>query len=285
MATYKTDVILAIFDARWDNSSGTLSAPIVTLSDVSQGIRNYNLTTGSSHSDRNPANFFKDFVRKNKSANENWPNSVFSRGYTERQITGSGACFEFVPLISGQTIPFPSIPAPSASTPRHQIESASLPLASRRLGRSDEPWLIQVLVRLRVIETHLALFSVREILQVDHLQMSVKLAKSEIDALFLATEKDDSGTGNEILICCEAKGRGDDILADQIVRQVQALFDASGMDQNMIIPIAVKAVGPSQVHVIEFEAVSREDSKSVTLLKPVSQAVYELVPVVPGIGI
>jgi len=115
--------------------------------------------------------------------------------------------------------------------------------------------------------------------------MSVKLAKSEIDALFLATEKDDSGTGNEILICCEAKGRGDDILADQIVRQVQALFDASGMDQNMIIPIAVKAVGPSQVHVIEFEAVSREDSKSVTLLKPVSQAVYELVPVVPGIGI
>lgn len=53
----------------------------------------------------------------------------------------------------------------------------------------------------------------------DHLQMGIKQAQSEIDALFLALE----GTvlqheKNEIIVTCEAKGRVDDILPGQIMR-------------------------------------------------------------------
>ena len=74
---------------------------------------------------------------------------------------------------------------PGEQTPRVKIETISMPLATRRLGRKDEPWLIQVLVKLRIIETHMALFSNRKIIQLDHLQMNMKLSKTEIDALFL----------------------------------------------------------------------------------------------------
>lgn len=172
MASAKTAVIELLFKQRWDQDRGTLRRPEVSLSDVSSAIRavNPSLQEHRRLTDRNPANFFKDFIRNRGSANSNWPASVLQRGYTARQTTGEGHCFEFVPLAHGQTEPFlPLVPDPSESTPRHRIESASLPLASRKLGRKDEPWLIQVAVRLRLIQTHLALFSYREILQVDHL--------------------------------------------------------------------------------------------------------------------
>jgi hypothetical protein len=237
-------------------------------------------------SNRNPANFFKDFIRKKRSANQNWPVTVWERGYTARQVTGNNACFEFVPILPDQEFPFPEsvIPAPSSKTPRHRVESASLPLASRKLGRSDEPWLVQVLVRLRVIETHLALFSERNIVQLDHLQMSVKLSNTEIDALFLAVEQIGPGETRETIVCCEAKGVRDDILEDQVIRQIQAVFGMAGVSQNWVLPIAVKALRPSEIHVVEFEAVERAAAPGLTTLKIVSGAVYEFVPPIPGIG-
>jgi hypothetical protein len=285
----KTQIIEDIFNARWDDENKTLSDRIVTLEQVSRAIREYNAQhPGPPLSDRNPANFFKDFIRNRNSANTNWPSSIFQRGYTARQRTGANECLEFVPVASGQTEPFPNLlPAPTEETPRRKIESVSMPLASRRLGRKDEPWLVQVLVRLRVIETHLALFSKRKIVQIDHLQMSVKLQESEIDALFLAIELvngETPATTREVLVSCEAKGLRDDVLEDQVLRQVQTVFRMPGVPQDLVLPVAVKAFARSMVRVVEFDVVARADAPALSALSIVSDAVYELVPPVPGIG-
>ena len=145
---------------------------------------------------------------------------------------------------------------------------------------------MQILVRLRVIETHLALFSKRKIIQIDHLQMSVKLQRSEIDALFLAIELEEggvSGSSHELIVSCEAKAK-DDVLEDQILRQVQAVFRMPAVPQSLVLPMAVKAIGRSTVRVVEFDVVARADATSLDALSVVSDAVYELVPPVPGIG-
>ena len=168
----------------------------MSLDDVSDGIDAYNIAHGATHSTNNPANFFKDFIRVRLRANANWPSSVLRAGYTGRQLTEGGACFEFVALTEGQTEAFPPVDfaQPSDSTPRYQIESVSLPLASRRLGRKDEPWMIQVIARLRIVESHFSLSSGRAIKQLDLLQLNVKLSGTEIDALFLAQRSVRIGT-------------------------------------------------------------------------------------------
>ena len=111
--------------------------------------------------------------------------------------------FEFIPVMPGQTEPFPitAPPRPQEMIP-HQTGSVSMPLASRLLGRSDEPWLVQVSVRLHIIETYFALFSSRKaaIRQVDHLQNALKLRRTEIDALFLGVEEPALGQFHEFLI-------------------------------------------------------------------------------------
>jgi hypothetical protein len=256
LSSRKTDIIERLFLKRWDSTTTSLSNPIVTLEDVSEAIREHNAANPAARlmSDRNPANFFKDFIRVKERANANWPKSILDRGYTARQVTGGNLCFEFVPLAPGQSVPFPfnTVPPPTEHTPRHRIESASLPLASRRLGRRDESWLVQVLIRLRVIETHLALFSTRTFVQIDHLQMSVKLTISEIDALFLGIEQLKSGSTREVLISCEAKGLRDDILEDQVLRQVQAIFSMRDVAQDTVIPMRgalnIRLVSSSDAH-------------------------------------
>lgn len=284
----KPEIIEALFKERFDSSRKVLKNPLITLSDISRAIREYNAKHPKDKplSDRNPANFFKDFVRNRRRANANWPKSVFVAGYTARQITGENRCFEFVPAAPGAEVPFTPdlIPGPSDSTHRHDVETTSMPLASRRLGRSDEPWLVQVLVRQRVIEAHFAFESTRKVVQLDHLQMSVKLAKSEVDALFLAVEDIGGGKTQELIVSCEAKGRKDDILHDQIVAQVKAVARMKGVTQELILPLAVKAILPSEVYLIEFQAIRRDEAEDIEALTIASSAVYRLVPTVPGIG-
>lgn len=284
----KTSVIEAIFNSRWNPRTKSLSDPQVTLEVVEEAIRLHN----SQHPDqklstRNPANFFKDFIRKKSSANSYWPKSVLSHGYTARQVTGKNLCFEFMPLARGQTAAFPvSSYAPTRVTQTHSIQSSSMSLASRRLGRSDEAWLIQVLVKLNVIETHLSVASKREIVQVDLLQTNLKQSRAEIDALFLAVERN-GGEGNgtrEVLVTCEAKGIRDDILEDQIIAQVKAVFKMRAITQSTVIPLAAKAVGPSKVYIVQFAPVFQSQVSDLESLILESEALYELVPAVPGIG-
>jgi hypothetical protein len=279
----KAEIIRALFEERWNPQTKQLSNPLVTLAELSDAIKSYNKQRSTRPlSDKNPANFFKDFIRNKRRANKNWPTTIMQSGFTARQVTGAGRCFEFVPLGEGQTEPFPlaAVPGPDESTPRINVETISLPLASRRLGRKDEPWLIQVLVRLRIIETHLALFSSRKVIQVDHLQMNVKLAQSEIDALFLAVE---NGNGtHQTFVTCEAKGRNDDILESQVLEQVRAAFRFPGATH--VLPMAVKAFAPSQIYVVEFVSLTKEEAEHASSLKIASSAVYVLKPPIKGIG-
>lgn len=257
---------------------------MVTLEEVSTAIQANNLAHSNLRpmSTKNPANFFKDFIRKQARGNANWPRRVFEAGYTAVQVTSEGRCFEFIPVVPGQRVAFALevVPSPNDKTPHFKIESLSLPLASRRLGRTDEPWLVQVLVRLRVLETHLAICSKRRIIQLDHLQTNVKLSGAEIDALFLATEQNQE----EIIVCCEAKSKRDDVITSQILGEVRALF-RTPITQNLILPMAVKALAPSRIYVIEFEAVPRKDIDRKKSLAVASTALYEFVPAVPGIGL
>lgn len=284
----KTEIIEAIFNKRWDPDAKSLSDSRVTLDQVRDAIRDYNKRHPEQSkplSDKNPANFYKDFIRNKTNANRNWPRSLLKRGYTARQITGEEMCFEFVPIEEGQKLPFPiRIYSPTATTTKRQIQSVSMPLASRQLGRRDEAWLIQVLARLHVIETHLSLSGPQRIVQVELLQTNIKQSRTEIDALFLAVEEIDNGAQmREVIVSCEAKGLRDDILEDQIIAQVKAVFKMKGIGQNIVIPLAAKVVGPSQIYIIQFKAVSRKDSIELEFLDIECDSIYELAPEVPGI--
>ncbi len=288
MASSKTEIIEEIFRARYAEDTKQLENSIVTLQDVSTAISAFNASSPPKEmSTRNPANFFKDFIRNRKNANTNWPTYVMSAGFTGRQVTLSNACFEFIPLLPGQLEPFPELnfASPTAETPRYLIESVSLPLASRRLGRNDEPWLIQVITRLRIVESHFSMASTRKVRQLDLLQMNVKLAGTEIDALYLAQEELEGGLLEEVIVTCEAKGGRDDILEDQIIRQAKAPFSMRQINQDVVIPIAVKCVGPSMVHVIEFAPLNRSDFSIVNSLTIASDSLFEIRPPVPGISI
>ena len=124
--SYKTWVFEHIFTSRWNPAKEAIENAIVSLQDVSDAIAEYNRLHGSNYSTRNPANFFKDFVRKTSTANANWPQSVFERGYTARQVTGRGQCFEYVRLKENQTQPFTSVPPPPLDR-IHYIETAACP--------------------------------------------------------------------------------------------------------------------------------------------------------------
>lgn len=284
--SYKQKVIEALFNSRWDPITGMLSRSEVTLEDVSVAIQAYNASlpaNGRRISTRNPANFFKDIIRR-EIAFRHWPNSVVQRGFTGRQITGDGMCFEFVPLPVGQTVAFlPWMPKVSSTTPRRVIESASMPLVSRRLGRKDETWLIQVAVHLRLIQTHMAAVSSRNIVQVDHLQTGIKQYRSEIDALYLGTEELGGGTYQEVLLCCEAKPRTETLSEDQLVSEVKAVFGLPRVTQNEVIALGIQVVGKSEIQVIECEGVKRAQAPTLQNLKVLTTEVYKLVPSVPGI--
>ena len=166
-------------------------------------------------------------------------------------------------------------------TPRHPIQSVSLPLASRKLGRAEETWLTQVLVRLHVIETHLSVYSRLDLDEVDHLQMGMKLRRTEVDSVYLAHGS--GGDRESFLVTCEAKGRTDDILIDQVIQQTRS---AAGLRVRFdyVLPMAAKVVRETGIYVVEFEAVERSLAADVADLTVASEAVYTLSPPVPGIG-
>jgi len=286
--TYKTEIILRLFQKRWNPATGQLSDPVVLSREIRQEHADYRARRGEPVEVTNVPAFMKDFLRKIRRANANWPTEVFAAGYTARQVTGNGRVFEFVPILPGQTEPFPSTaPTPPPNVIPHQVSSVSLPLASRRLGRTDEPWLVQVSVRLHLVETYFALFSSRrsKIRQVDHLQNALKLRRTEIDAIFLGIEEITPGIFSEFMITCEAKHVGEDIIEEQVLQQIKAVFKLDNITQSLAIPLALKSIAPSRIHVVEYNEVRREDAEALEMLTMVNQAVFELVPPVPGIGV
>lgn len=279
MASQKTKVIEHLFNKFWDQSSGSLSKPLMSLDNVAEGIRECNKLHGTTLSDRNPANFMKDLLR-GANASRNWPKSVANQQFTGIQRTGDGECFEFIPYKPGQTEPFPDAFQVRAAASEYPIQSISLPLVTKSLGRSDETWLVQTAINLRVIETHFAISPAFPMLEVTHLQMGIKLRSTEIDALFLG-KVGDLKKPESVLITCEAKQAKDPLIPSQIINQVQAAFAEA--DVATVVPIGLRTVKGVGFYLTEFEAIKREDAPTLDELTLASDALYRLYPAVKGI--
>jgi len=280
----------AVVDYLWDVLQDEGGLRPLTFQDVKKAIEHCNKELGSSLSSSNPANFMKDLLR-GANASKNWPERLAALGISGRQIKGDNRIFEFVEYADGQTEPFPSQFEPTGTEQITVLQSVSLPLATKSLGRTDESWLIQVAVNLKVLESHFANRSARKVQEVTHLQVGVKLGKSEIDSLFLAVVEGEDGRRLNALITCEAKQARDPILPDQIVQQVvaaNASVQKLDLNVSMIIPVAIKAVTGGSIYVVEFEPWTPEEAsteeESLKELKAHVTGLYELRPPVPGIG-
>lgn len=284
----KTWVIERIFNQLYDEESKTLTRDVVTFEDVLVAIREQNALKGKEVlSDRNPANFFKDFPRRASSANKNFPKSVFERGYTAEQVVGDGRSFRFVPIAEGQTVPFPEdqVPGLDMEAKKFQVQSLSISRAAKDLGREDENWAVQVVVNAKVVETHFALNSKRKVLQVDFLQSGVKLRHSEIDALFLLTEEGEKeGEVTYSVATCEVKGAQEQATTSQLIRQPQAYLTPDAKHE-VAVPMYIQALGDGSVRVIEFEEFNKTDASEKTAddLKASSVSIVELLPHVQGL--
>jgi hypothetical protein len=176
------------------------------------------------------------------------------------------------------------------------LQSLTLPLASKALGRRDESWLVQVTVCLSVLEHHFATRSKLSVKEFVHLQTGVKLGNSEVDSLFRAIVEDREGNRLHVLVTCEAKQQGERILDHQVVDQIVAAHKSvkksvpeEELEVSFIVPVAIKAIPPDgDLYVVEFEpwspADAEEEEAVIKDLKPASEGLYRLCPPVPGIG-
>lgn len=285
MSSLKTNVIEYLFTFKYLKEGKS----IMTLDDIVEAIEYCNKKYKPSKplSTRNPANFFKDFVRGGNSS-KNWPATVAGHKMTGKQVTGGSQVFEFIPFKLGQSEAFPDLFRPTDKTMEVPVQTVSLSRESKRLGRQDESWLIQTAIKLNIVEQHLATMSLVEVIEVYHLQTSIKLLKTEIDTLYFAhyIDLDSSGAGlpGTALVTCEAKQEKDPILSDQVIQQVQAAF-AQNLGIDSVIPIALKSIKGRGIYVVEFEKVVRSKKDMLEELIVSSEAVYNLVPAIKGINI
>lgn len=240
--------------------------------------------------DSNPFNFMKDLLR-GSSVNANWPPSLTASRITAKQSMGDGSIMEFVPFPEGQDLPFVNPFEPGEDIEVEKLQSISIPLTTKTLGRNDESWLIQVAVNLKVVEHHLATKSPLGFQELTHLQVAVKLGNnSEVDSLFWGVVQKEDNQLSNVIVTCEAKTSKDPILEDQIVRQVRATFKSVaslGLKFIKVIPIAIKSIKGGSIYVVEFEGWTKEQAEDLTLeeLRVASRGIYSLAPPVPGVGI
>jgi hypothetical protein len=274
----KTPIIQYLFDLHWDGGAQKLHKTVMTQVDVQNAIRHFR-DSGTDLSDRNVANFMKDIVR-GQNASRMWPQALTARRFTAVQATGEGNVFEFVPFLEGQTEPFPDKFRARDDLRRHLISSVSVPLFARDLGRADEPWLIQTAVNLGVLEAHFGVYSPLNVLQLTHLQMSVKLRATEIDALFLAICRDEAQE-RRVLVTCEAKQARERILEQQIIEQISAAFDTAEVDG--VAAVGLRAVQGEGFYLVEFKEATKSNFSRTAQLTPVREIVYALKPPLKGI--
>lgn len=281
MTTYKSAVFERLFRSRWNPTTGKFDGgSIVMLEDITKEIEFHNQHSDRAVSDRNPANFFKDYIRQINLANRNWPQFVVDQGYTAHQRTGGGQAFEFTPMRPGQNEPFPKLVPPTGLKPTLIQSLSILPLA-RQLGRKEETWLMQVVANLHIVEAHFAINSQSHNLDyAELLQLSVKQTRAEIDGLYISRDT----SGDSSIICIEAKIR-DDIYPMQVFAQVEAVRSMRGLREQgikRIIPLAIKVVARSTIYIAEFPSVP---FAGVAILEgePAIHALYQITPEVNGI--
>lgn len=277
----KTIIIERIFDQLYDTATGQFIRTVVTAEDV-QAAKRYCVEHHGVKMkvDSNPFNFMKDIVR-GKNASKIWPKRLKDLGIGGAQKTGDGAIFEFVHGVAGALESLDEDFKPTSATPTFPVQSLSLPIASKELGRSDESWLLQVAVNLRVVESHFATGQSKQIdaLELSHLQMDIKLRKVQIDALFRAVYRGDGGEQKSVLITVEAKQGNQRILTEQIQRQIVAAFEST--DTDLVIPLAIAAIKGQGIYVVEFQAVERDADTGAPVFH--RDAMFVLQPPVKGI--
>jgi hypothetical protein len=286
MASEKTRVIDHLWDMLQSEGKGRR---IVYRKDVAEAISECEKNIGTSLSVGNPANFMKDIVRGDK-ASLHWPERLTEMRIGGVQRAGAMRVFEFVQFEKGQTEAFPNPWMPHEKLIPLPVESVSLGLVSKSLGRKDESWLIQVVVNLRIVAHHFATKSPLRVLEINHLQIGVKLGNSEIDSLFLATIEVD-GQKKYALVTCEAKQSGQSIIEHQIIGQIVAARKSTkrNMDISLIVPMAVKAIEPNGlVYIVEFKAWTPDEAEKAEhelgQLEMVAESLYRLMPPVQGVG-
>jgi hypothetical protein len=279
LRSQKPAVIERIYDNLLDPATGRLARTVVTNADIVESIEWCRKHADCTLSSKNPANFMKDIIR-GKGASGMWPRRLKDLRIGGRQVTGDGNVFEFVPYAEDQTEPFPNRFGYREDVWRHRLQSVSMPLATKALGRDDETYLIQVAVKLAIVETHFALRSPINVVELSHLQVGIKLRLCEVDSLYAATYLDSDGKEQRMVITAEAKKRRQRILEEQVMQQVRAAFSETPVD--LVVPIAMTA-GETGIYLAEFKAVRRLDLPSFAMLELETEAIYELVPSVPGI--
>lgn len=275
----KPAVIEHIFDSLWDPVARKLKRTVVTNHDIVKAIEWCQENRGSTLSAKNPANFMKDIIRGHNAANM-WPDRLKQLRIGGRQITGDGNVFEFVPYAEGQLEPFPNRFGYHENVWTHPIQSISMPLASKALGRDDETYLIQVAVKLAVVETHFALRSPIDVVELTLLQIGIKLRLCEVDSLFAATYRDSNGCEQRMVITAEAKKKNQRILEEQVIQQVKATFTATPI--NLVVPIVMLSVN-NGIYLAEFKAVRRNELENFMALELQEEALYTFHPHVKGI--
>lgn len=275
----KPQVIDRIYDTLVDPNTGQLTRTVVTSTDVVDAILWCNANQGTKLSEKNPANFIKDVIR-GQGASGMWPKRLHASRIGGRQVTGDGNVFEFVPYEEGQTEAFPQVFGYHAGVREHEIQSVSMPLASKALGRDDETYLIQVAIKLGLVETHFALYSDLPVIELNHLQIGIKLRLTEVDSMYSATYLDPEGEKRQLIVTVEAKKRRQRILPEQIVRQVKAAFNETPVD--LVVPLALASAGGG-IYVAEFAPVVREQSDDLESLELAKEVLYRLKPPVKGI--
>lgn len=277
----KTAIIEALFDERYRNGTIPQRKRLITLKQVSAAIRKARSAGTSTLSDRNPANFMKDIVRK-ETRNEVFPGSVVERGWTAQQATGKGNCFRFIPLPPDQATAFKVIVPPARVLREpHPIQSLSLAYEVRRYGRRDESWLTQVVTDLGLVQTHFALHHGDDVAGLALLASHIKLGRGEVDALYYGVDHAD----DRYLLACEMKGRNEVMDEDQIlnVAETLAAAPATRNASAAVIPVGVKVIYPKSVGGMTGLIWVKVYDRDFPPLQPQSEGVYRLVPPVPGI--
>jgi len=287
MASDKTTVV----EYLWDVLLSDGGRRTVSFDDLSKAIRHCNDNRGTSLSPNNPANFLKDLLR-GSNPSRNWPQRLADMRITAKQAKGENRVFEFIDYAVNQSEPFPNPFEIGLEEAPLTLQSVSLPLTSKSLGRTDESWLVQVAVHLRVLEAHFVNRSKLDIREVTHLQVGVKLGKSEVDSLYLAIVQTEKGERVNALVTCEAKQSKDPIIADQIVEQIvsaSSSVEKLDLGVKLVIPVAIKAVAKEgAITVFEFEPWTIADAAVVEgerkELRLAASGFYKLKPPVPGVG-
>ncbi|WP_425408228.1 hypothetical protein [Hyphococcus sp.] len=254
--TEKNLVFEKIFFERWDKSDKRLTEAMVELEVVSKAIRALRADGKISLSDKNPANFIKDYLRSPR-RNENWPESIRKAGYTARQRTGAGQCFEFVALPKGEE-PFPDDFLPTGEELEHVAQTLSLPIATREILRVDEPSLAQLAVKLFLVEQLFATSPTAVqwgLQEVEHLQNNVKLRYTDIDAVYQAIMH--TSQGLEVgAITVEVK-IGDPIISEQIEQQALAVLSDEAF--QFCIPTILKRFSKGEIIALHLGVIRRSD--------------------------